>query len=546
MKRLLLYSLLGLSSALMSAQTRYLEEVFTGVIAQEDSTVYQQNYSIFPRLAGQTTRQVPLPNYFQAYRPAGDDATDRPVMIINGTGSYLPRFVGGGVLGSMQDSALVETAKRFARRGYVAVIADNRQGWFPAAFGSPEADDVRVGSLLIAAYKGIQDMRALARYLRRTVAEEDNPLGINPDQIGILGYGTGGYNAYNTNFLDNSSEVFDVSKYYSDNTGLPYLDTAAYGGPDGLDARDTNLVNHPGYDSRFQVAIGIGGAVGDTTWADGNENEAPTIGMHDIDDRNAPYSVGNVSVPVGGQSLFVINAHGARAIVETANRLGINDELEQVNAVLAAAEDFLTLRMIDGYDEPFRTRDGVQTTLTTENMYAFVRGGNGFQANTYNYIDSTTLSLFVAGYRALTGDTTSTATYLRRERISNANITDPAAAKMVLDTIMDFVTPRAYVALGLGDAEDVRQSLGLEEVTAAQVGFRMYPNPADDLATIEVDQAVELQLVALYDALGRRVASSKPTGSRFGLNTSQLPVGLYRLYAQTSEGILSEPLMVTR
>ena len=550
MRRLLLSGLALAAVLSLSAQTRYLEEVFTGVIAQQDSTVYQQNYSFLPVLAGQSSEEVVLPSYFQSYMPADDDATDRPVMIINGTGSYLPQFVGGGVLGTIKDSVLVETARRFARMGYVAIVADYRQGWIPTAFGSPGADDQRIGSLLIAAYKGIQDFRALARYLRRTVAEEDNPLGIDPDRIALMGYGTGGYNAYNANFLDDPSEVLDtdvITKYYSPNTGEPYLDTARYGGPDGLQARPRNIVNHPGYDSRFQFVAGIGGATGDTTWVDGNEDEAPTVGLHNTGDRNAPYAVGDVFVPIGGgQSLFIINAHGARATIATANRLGVNDELEEVNATLRSIGDFTTLRSDALSDAAFTTNDGIETTFTVENMYSFQGMSGSRIANTYNYIDSATLALFVAGYNRATGATTTAAEYLALERASNPNITNPAAARRVLDTVMAFITPRAFVALELGTAEEVGQALDIVDISAEAVGFQVYPNPASGLATLEVSDGVELQLVALYDAQGRRISAATVSGTRFGMDVSALPVGLYRLYAQTSEGTLSHPIVVTR
>ena len=543
MRRILLIALSFLGTLSAFAQTRYLEPVFDGVLAQQDSTVYQANFSFLPVLIGATSEEIPLQHSFQTYMPAGDTETNRPVVILNTTGSFLPQFVGGGVFGTLKDSAVVNTANRLAKMGYVAIIAQYRQGWVPTAFGSPQADDIRIGSLLTAAYKGIQDNRSLARFLRMTVANQGNPLGIDPDRIAIMGFGTGGYNAYGTNYLDSSQEVFDVPKFFSPNSGLSFLDTARYGDPDGLTAKPFNLVNHAGFDSRFQFAVGIGGALGDTSWIDGNPNEAATVGIHWTADLNAPFTTGDVFVPVAGNNLFVINAAGARATVDVANNTGVNDGLDDLNAALSAAQDFVTLRSEALEDVTVQVR-GATTTATVPNMYAFLSPEQTFEANTYNYIDSFTLSLFVAGFQAATGDTTTTATYLSRERFTNPNITNPAAANLVIDTMMAFITPRMFVGLDLGTADDVVQFLDVVDITAADVDFKVFPNPTSDFATIEVRDDVELQLIALYDINGRRVSHAKVSGNRYGFDSSNLPTGMYTLLVQTSEGALSERILV--
>lgn len=542
MRRFLLLALTFLGTFGAIAQTRYLEPVFSGVLAQQDSTVYQQNFSFLPVLLGITQDEIPLPNSFQSYMPAGDTETNRPVVVLNSTGSYLPQFVGGGIFGTLKDSVLVNTANRLARMGYVVIVSEYRQGWLPTAAGSPQADDIRISSLLTVSYKAIQDNRSLARFLRSTVAN-GNPLGIDPDRIAIMGFGTGGYNAYAANYLDSSQEVFDVPKFFSPNTGLSFLDTARFGDPDGLEAKPFNLVNNPGFDSRFQFAAGIGGALGDVSWVDGNDNEAPTVGVHWTGDLNAPYTSGDVFVPVAGNNLFVINAAGARATVEAANTAGVNDPLNDLNAALIAAEDFVTLRSQALENVTITVRGGT-TTAAVPNMVPFLSPNQTFDANTYNYIDSTTLSLFVAGFQAVSGDTTSTATFLARERLTNPNITNPAAANAVIDTIMSFIVPRMFVSLDLGDANDVVQFLDVVDITAADVDFKVFPNPTSDFATIEVRDDVELQLVALYDINGRRVSHAAVSGNRYGFDSSGLPTGMYTLLVQTSEGALSERIMV--
>ncbi len=536
MRQFLLFLALAVTTAAL-AQTRYIVPVFDDVMVT-DTVRFQTNVSVLPVvLSGGTQPPAPRPTYFKAYMPVGDNEDERPVVILNTTGSYLPQLIAGGLFGKIDDSVVVETAKRFARLGYTAIIAEYRKGWNPAA------DDVnaRTGSLLQASYRGIQDIRSLARYLRGTIANDGNPYSIDGDKIMVMGYGTGGYNAYNNNFLDAVSDVNTLDKFI-DTQGNPFLDPQLFGDPDGLMQAGLNIPQNVGFSSEIHFSVGVGGAMGDTTWVDAGD--PPCIGMHSVNDQLAPFAVGDVFVVVDDEPMFVINVAGPRATIATANRLGVNDELEAANDVLRRTGDFITLRSEELEDDVFTTRDGVVTTFSVENLYPFVSDLSRNIANTYNYVDSATLSVFVNGFNQATGDTTSTRTRLMRERVNNPNITNPARAKMVIDTIMGFVTPRAFVALGLGTAADLEFALDVVDIAAADVDFRVFPNPTSGLATIEVRDDVELQLVVLYDMNGRRVAHSQVAGHRYGLDAGNLPTGMYTLMIQTDHGVLAERILV--
>jgi hypothetical protein len=60
----------------------------------------------------------------------------------------------------------VEICTRLAKSGYVAIAATYRQGWLPLS----ENQNTVTGTLLQAAYRGIQDVRSLIRYLRKDMA----------------------------------------------------------------------------------------------------------------------------------------------------------------------------------------------------------------------------------------------------------------------------------------------------------------------------------------------------------------------------------------
>ena len=80
---------LGLS---VSAQDRYLDDVFSAVTVTSDVT-YATNISILPMLTG----GVPGPATLNCdiYEPGGvwDSVTNRPVIILVHTGSFLPPVI---------------------------------------------------------------------------------------------------------------------------------------------------------------------------------------------------------------------------------------------------------------------------------------------------------------------------------------------------------------------------------------------------------------------------------------------------------------------
>ena len=141
------------------SQTRYLDEVFCDVETMND-VVYGNNVSILPVLQGGTPAAEDLE--MDIYMPAGDTATDRPVVIILHTGSFLPAIANGQATGDKTDNATMEQCKRFAQKGYVAVAINYRLGWNPIS----ENENVRRSTLIQAAYRGVQDASALIRYLR--------------------------------------------------------------------------------------------------------------------------------------------------------------------------------------------------------------------------------------------------------------------------------------------------------------------------------------------------------------------------------------------
>jgi hypothetical protein len=86
-------------------------------------------------------------------------------------------------------------------------LPNYRLGWNATTTDPTYGPDIRKGTLLTAVYRAINDTKALVRYLRKSVAEDGNPYGINPDRIIIYGHGSGGYVALAYGSLDRIEEL---------------------------------------------------------------------------------------------------------------------------------------------------------------------------------------------------------------------------------------------------------------------------------------------------------------------------------------------------
>jgi para-nitrobenzyl esterase len=191
------------------------------------------------------------------YEPAGDNLTERPVVLIAFGGSFIS--------GSRSDVASI--CQEFARRGYVAVAPDYRVGFF-----FPNAN-----STTLAVVRGMHDMKACVRYLRRSVAEQGNPYGIDVSRIIAGGVSAGAISAIHATYLDSDAEM------------PPAIggQAAQLGGAEGNSG-------NPGYSSSVLACLSFSGAIGDTSWVDAGS--PPLFSIHENADNVVPYYTQEVSV----------------------------------------------------------------------------------------------------------------------------------------------------------------------------------------------------------------------------------------------------------
>ncbi len=322
MKKFLTLALSLLIFSQVDAQVRYLNEVFTEVNVTSN-VLYGTNVTVAPLLQGGAPAAQPL--VCDIYEPAGDTETDRPVIIYIHTGNFLPQYLNGSAVGTKTDSVAVELCSRYAKMGYVVASIDYRAGWNPLA----ATQSARTSQLINAAYRGVQDARTAVRYFRKTEAIEGDPYGIDPNKIGYLGEGTGGYVSYAASTISDYNDIIlddngaPIAKFWTGTPGqsdyIPMVIEAVNGNPEGTsdgfapagvfgpDPVQLCIANHVGYSSDVQFQINLGGALGDLNWLDAGD--PAMISFQCPADQFAPYTTAVVVVPTTNEN--VVEASGA-------------------------------------------------------------------------------------------------------------------------------------------------------------------------------------------------------------------------------------------
>lgn len=494
----------------MNAQ-RYVTEIFPAASKTANIT-YGNNITVIGALSGGGPVAQDLK--MDVYTPAGapDPLTQRPLVIIMHTGSFLPPVINGQPTGSKTDSTLVAMCTQFAKRGYVAASMAYRQGWNPQATG-PTGQDIRTGTLLQAVYRGLQDAKACVRYFRAIADTGGNPYGIDPNNIILGGVGTGGYIALAYSTLDDPAEIA-LPKFLANVTdpaygfvaGQPYVNQAVLGDFEGYGGipQLNNPNNSPGYPSNVQFVFNMGGALGDTSWTEAGD--APTVAFHVVFDPFAPYGVGDVVVPTTGD--FVVEVGGSREAVRLSFDLGNNNCFAN-----AGFTDNLTTyanTVNEGY----------------EGLYPFFTNP-AQQAGPWEWFDSTA-TVFYASFLPAPYNTQGGVAY------SNSLLTNPdmskAKALAYIDTVMGYMNPRIVYCLNLAT------SLNENSISAAGISF--LPNPANERTTISTAKNELIRAVSVFDITGKQVFyQNQIDQAAYVLERNKLEAGVYVVQVNLDRGV---------
>lgn len=545
---LIVLSLVAFGS--LQAQQRYLDEVFTDVNVQS-GLIYGENFTLeFLPEVGTTVNQDLL---FDFYEPAGDTATERPLVVLLHTGNFLPQVTNGSIFGTRTDSATVEIAERLAKRGYVVASIDYRLGWNPLA----ETQPARALGLIQAAYRGLQDTRTAIRYFRRDAAENNNSFGVDTSRITVWGMGTGGYISLATMTLDEYIKIATTTDppgkfLYDPGTGtlIPMVirevngDINGVGYPDPtsagrlpfpsppLNAGDTlNIPNHIGFSSDYHLTVNMGGALGDISWLEAGQT--PVISFQVPTDPFAPYESDLLIVPTTGE--VVVQVQGAKIVMEKATSLGNNAPFEMVEDMFGE----------DPYTAAAKANSAAAGHAYYEGLFPMPRPTNIYgeeEGSPWNWWNPNASAApgILPPWNLLPRDPDdpNSITFHEYELQYNADMS-PENARTYIDTIMGYFAPRAFVALNLGGTSSVEPVLADSEVQLS-----LAPNPASDQVFINTDIEYPIQAVQLFDLNGRLLQSNtRINQNAFTLQRGDLPPGMYIAKLKFEKGIVSKKIL---
>lgn len=501
-------------------QRRYLDSSFDVDI--ELDVMYASNISV---LSGAPAQQD---LFMDIYTPSGDNQTDRPLILIAHTGSFLPPVVNGQATGSTRDSSVVFLCNQLAARGYVVAAFGYRLGWNPLG-----DEDTRRGTLLQASYRGIQDTRSCVRYFRKSADVDNNPYGIDPDKIGVIGIGTGGYLAMGAATLYDFEEV-TLDKFIDTETNTPYIVESVIGNLFGDEAAQINIPNHAGYSSQIGFSFNLGGALGDNSWIDADDDrEAAMAGVHCPFDVFAPYGEGPVVVPTTNE--FVVNVAGTRRAMEYANDRGNND----VFNALDPAFDPLSDKIAAQKEVDVTVITGETLKLGTNNFYGLVRPAP--EGSPWDWWDKNVLDATVAFINNNVPGANYDADQIHMDGLATNPDMSAEKGKIYLDTVLQLMLPRACLALDLG----CNFTNNDEYVDAETLGLELAPNPIVTEAVIRSKENVNIHSIYLYDTSGKLMkAVTDIDQSLYVLKRNHLPSGNYLMKVVTEQGNVVEKVAV--
>ena len=492
------------------AQQRYVDQNVFADVTVTQNVVYGVNATVILLADTAVGEAIPQPLIMDIYQPAGDTVSNRPLVLLWHSGTFLPFPQNGQTNGTLRDSAVVDLATKLAKMGYVAASCDYRLGWNPIA---PTQDERKIG-IMNAAYRGIQDCRTAIRYHKFVAAEGNNVYGIDPNKIVIWGIGTAGYMAMGCASLDDYLEIASLPKFNVDVGGTPVpivlepVNGDIYGTSVGIvppnypppfTPGDTLCYpNHVGYDSDFQLAVNMGGAVGDTTWVD--ENTISTVSFHVPTDPFAPYTTGLVLVP--GFNLPVVIVSGSYDYQRMQQMYGNQEEwydeefLDDISAVADSRNDGLEGLM------PMPT-DSVENSAP------------------WDWWDPNDMDL-----------------------TSVHGQPDPVTGRASIDSILSYYAPRACLTLGLGC--DLSGIVSLNEIEQAKIDLQISPNPAVDYVRFQ-SKEYPMEHIYVYDLNGRLVKVHTNIDSfDFEMRRNSLANGVYIAQVRFEHGAISKQIIFQR
>jgi hypothetical protein len=512
MKKLLLLTsfFIFLVGVMQVSAQRFLTQTFSGVNVTSN-VIYANNMSVL------TGTPTPTDLKMDVYTPAGDNCTNRPLVIYLHAGTFLPIIYNKACVGTKTDSSIVEECTQFAKKGYVAVAMDYRLGWNANAIGVDP--DVTLGTLFQAVYRAIQDAKCCVRYFKANVQSGGNTYGVDTTRISLGGVGSGAIVALNYVALQDTLQLW-MPKFLSgtDNAtygfqaGYPYVnwhllgDFEGYGGIPQLN----NPNNNPGHTTNVQMLYSIYGEIGDSTWI--NTNYPPVVALHPMTPPlgGGPYHwgtiyAGNTGIPV------LPDVSGPHQYICKFDANG-------VNYILSAGT----------FTDPYSVRANAINS-GCEALFPFETVGQ--QEDLWDWYSYPALSAFAPFIGATQGQV-DTAYGLSIQ--NNPNMSKSQALAYI-DTIQNYIAPRAYLALDLTSWSCT--PLGINQVKDAADFVSVFPNPSSGNFTINSSlPAGSISSIEITDVSGRIVKAISSPSNSITVDRKTMADGMYYVKVRSASG----------
>lgn len=434
-----------------SAQTRYLDNVFTNVKVTSD---IQYGSNAYTYNSGDTKTLL-----LDIYEPMGDVATSRPVIIICHEGGFLN--------GTKTDNECVDFANRMAKKGYVVASINYRLGW---GFGATNTQEQNAREIVPALWRAMQDGKAAVRFFRKSAAT-GNPYKIDVNNIISGGFGAGAFIPVQNEYFDSPAEFnYDkVSKKDANGVPLsprqPYIDTTNVN-TGGFQGNGTNGSSNPGFSWRSSAVLNFCGALGDTAFLtiQTTNKSVPIISCHGDADDITP--IGTDIVRAAG-TFDVLEVSGSYDVARVLNRANINTILNGITDNLPNPDT----RFADANGNASKVREKVKDKGT------YVFRGENYQP--YDASPSTTVSAVIG-----------------------TDVNSSAVAATYMDTLVTFTCTRLYKVMNSSTGIDVSYGSKLRTVLVS-------PNPSNGEFKIDLrDFTASTFELKIYDLMGKEVYSA--------------------------------------
>ena len=255
---------------------RYLKPVFANTLLYQDLE-YSKDAPEFFSSVGGAEITVDRDMHVDVRVPIGDTLSKRPCIIWAHAGAFLDAPLLGGtfVIGDKEADDMVALIDSFARRGYVAASIQYRLG----------IDVLDETSGFRAVYRAAQDGSAAVRYFK----ENADVFNIDTNFVFFAGSSAGALAGTHLTYVQDA-EV--PTQYVGAQYNFLGIQKAAdLGTPDSRPVeRVSTLAPYtsttiPGNVDRYPAAlVSCWGAIGDTTWINGADDDVPAVMFHGLAD----------------------------------------------------------------------------------------------------------------------------------------------------------------------------------------------------------------------------------------------------------------------